>query len=478
MVDERRYPDYTKTEHAFRDKTDKLILYKHPWKEYKLHFVVFVLVIISVLIGEKGFSIGSTVKLVLMPLLYALLMGIGLYLWKRFTIIQRKQSAIAEGAMLLFIGPLIAKLAVSSGQSLGILLNVGPAIIAQEFGNLGTIFFGLPIALLLGFGKEAIGMTHSIGREPNVAIIIDKFGFFSPEANGVLSIFIIGSVIGTAYISFLTSFLVSVLPLHPYAFAMASGVGSASMNAAALAPLLTIFPQYKTNMIAFAGFSNLISFCLGIYVCIFIAIPLTQKLYKILKPRLRKHKNRASKQKYNYLDDGTKQKINKHRKEVDYDLFDESESISFDGIVNWTTLLAIFSIIVVVANFVGYDYAIGKSTMGMVILSLISLTGLYLERYIPLNISSIIYVSLIGIFVACPISPINDFVIYYVSNIELISIVTVFLAYVGIGIGNNWDKFKAMGWRTIIVTLFVITGTYVGSLIIAHIVLVLTGTPL
>ena len=116
--------------------------------------------------------------------------------------------------------------------------------------------------------------------------------------------------------------------------------------------------------------------------------------------------------------------------------------------------------------------------MGMVILSLISLTGLYLERYIPLNISSIIYVSLIGIFVACPISPINDFVIYYVSNIELISIVTVFLAYVGIGIGKNWDKFKAMGWRAIIVTLFVITGTYVGSLIIAHIVLVLTGTPL
>ena len=108
---------------------------------------------------------------------------------------QDTQSAIAEGTMLLFIGPLIAKLAVSSGQSLGILLNVGPALIAQEFGNLGTIFLGLPIALLLGFGKEAIGMTHSIGREPNVAIIIDKFGFSSPEARGVLTIFVIGSVI-------------------------------------------------------------------------------------------------------------------------------------------------------------------------------------------------------------------------------------------------------------------------------------------
>ena len=145
--------------------------------------------------------------------------------------------------MLLFIGPLLAKLAVASGQSFHILLDVGPALVLQEFGNLGTVFLALPVALLLGFKKETIGMTNSIGRETNVAVVIDKFGFDSAETRGVLTVFIIGTVIGTLYISFLSCLCVSVLPLHPYAFAMATGVGSASMNAAALAPLLNAFPR-------------------------------------------------------------------------------------------------------------------------------------------------------------------------------------------------------------------------------------------
>lgn len=83
--------------------------------------------------------------------------------------------------MLLFIGPLLAKLAVASGQSFHILLDVGPALVLQEFGNLGTVFLALPVALLLGFKKETIGMTNSIGRETNVAVVIDKFGFDSAE---------------------------------------------------------------------------------------------------------------------------------------------------------------------------------------------------------------------------------------------------------------------------------------------------------
>ena len=57
------------------------------------------------------------------------------------------------------------------------------------------------------------------------------------------------------------------------------------------------------------------------------------------------------------------------------------------------------------------------------------------------------------------------------------AIVTVLLAYVGIGIGKNWDKFKAMGWRAVIVTMCVITGTYLASLLIANTVLVLSGVP-
>lgn len=270
--------------HRYRDKADKQILDKKPWKDYRLHITIVFLVIIAEFIGPLNIPITKTINLVAMPLLWAMVGGVGLYLIKSFKPIGMKQAKIAEASMLLFIGPLLCKLAISSGQSIHLLFDVGPALVLQEAGNLGTIFLALPIALFLGFKKEAIGMTNSIGREPNVAVVIDKFGFNSPETRGVLTVFIIGTVIGTLYISFLSSLCVSILPLHPYAFAMGSGVGSASMNAAALAPIVEMFPDISTNIEAFAGFSNLISFCIGIYVCIFVAIPLTQKLYGILEP--------------------------------------------------------------------------------------------------------------------------------------------------------------------------------------------------
>ena len=222
-----------------------------------------------------------------MPLIFTIIFGIVFYLAKPITWIKKRQAKIAEGAMMLFIGVLIAKLAISSGQSIHLIFEMGPALILQEFGHLATILV-LPLALLLGFKEEAVGMTNSIGREPNVAVVVDKYGFNSPESRGVFAIYVIGSVIGTIFISFLVSFSLSFIPLHPYAYAMASGVGSASMNAAAIGPTLAAFPTMETNIEAFAGFSNLLSFCVGIYIVIFIALPLTEKVYNFLEPKIGK----------------------------------------------------------------------------------------------------------------------------------------------------------------------------------------------
>ena len=274
-------------EHIYREKTDRRILKKNPWRDYKLHLTVFFLVVIAELIGTIYIPISKNVTITIMPLIYTIVLGLIFYLDKRITWIKRRQARIAEGAMMLFIGILIAKLAVSSGQSIHLIFEMGPALILQELGHLATILV-LPIALLLGFKEESIGMTNSIGREPNVAVVVDKYGFNSPQSRGVFAIFIIGTVIGTIFISFLVTFSLSFLPLHPYAFAMASGVGSASMIAAAIGPTLAAFPGLETSIEAFAGFSNLLSFCVGIYIVIFVAMPLTEKLYYWLEPKIGK----------------------------------------------------------------------------------------------------------------------------------------------------------------------------------------------
>ena len=246
---------------------------------------MLLLVIIAELIGTITIPITKDVAITIMPLIYTIILGLAFYLVKPIKWIHRKEARIAEGSMMLFIGILIAKLAVSSGNSINLIFSMGPALILQEMGHLATILI-LPIALLLGFKKEAIGMTNSIGREPNVAVVVDRYGFNSPESRGVFAIFIIGTVIGTIFISFLVTLSLSFLPLHPYAYAMASGVGSASMNAAAIGPTLAAFPGMETQIEAFAGFSNLLSFCVGIYIVIFVALPLTERIYSWLEPKI------------------------------------------------------------------------------------------------------------------------------------------------------------------------------------------------
>ncbi len=447
-------------QHLFREKTDRAIKKRPPWIEYKVHIVVFALVIISMLIGVIEIKITDTIEIILLPLLYALVMGLLLYLAKPVKFVGKKQSKVAEGAMVLFIGVLIAKLAISSGQSISSIFNVGPALILQQLGDLGTLI-ALPVALLLGFRREVIGMTSSICREPNLGIIIDKYGFKSPETRGVLAIFVIGSIIGTAFISLLSSISASILPIHPYAFAMASGIGSASMNAASLASISHMFPTMSTQLEAFAGCSNLLSFCFGIYMCIFISIPLAEKLYAKLSPHIKIDKKTTDD---NYDIDGVKQ-----------DKYASKDELSIGKLKRWIAFLLIFSFIVAIGNFIGYKNPIINSFIGMIIISIITIIGMSLERIIPLNIQSIIYISLIGIFLAIPGIPTSNFILHYVSQVNLATICTAFLAYVGIAIGNDWGEFKKIGWKGIIITLIVISGTYLGSATIAHITLFATG---
>ncbi|MDO5860528.1 hypothetical protein [Methanobrevibacter sp.] len=159
------------------------------------------------------------------------------------------------------------------------------------------------------------------------------------------------------------------------------------------------------------------------------------------------------------------------------DLIDGSENVTVHGIFNWILLLIIFSIITAIGNYLGYKHPMTDSLVGMAILSVITLIGVWMERYLPLNVSSILYISIMGILIAFPGMSTSDFVLYYVSKVELLSIVTVFLAYVGIGMGKSWDEFKALGWKAVVITVLVIAATYYGAAIVAHIVLVATGVP-
>lgn len=396
-----------------------------------------------------------------MPLLYSMILGLALYLWKPFTLLQEKQATVAEEIILIAIGPLVVKLALSGGYGIMTIIHAGPALLLQEIGNLGTILFGLPVALILGFKREAIGMTSSICREYNIGIIMDKFGFDSPEVRGYFIVYLIGIILGTIFLSILVSVLISILPFHPYALAMACGVGSGSLNAAAVAPLLHSFPNMSDEIQALSGVSNLVSICTIIYVYLLVALPLTEKLYNILEPimgRIRNIKHDEIKE------------IEKSDSGIDHSSAKKAKS-KRNLILNWIFILLIFSIISTIGNFVGYEHPIVPTFIGTLILSGVAFCGLLLEEIIPINIPSTVYMSILGIVLALPFMPTSNWVMTYTDDIELLSIITVILGYSGIAMGKSWDDFRKIGLKGIIVTFAVLFGTYICSAVIAQLAL-------
>ncbi len=252
--------------------------------EWKIYLAAFIFIIIADSIGQIRIPVGPGI-LILFPIFYSIFLGIlaGPQLTKFFS---RKDVTAASKLVIVCICPFIAKLGINAGANIETVISAGPALLLQEFGNLGTILLSLPIALLFGLKREAIGACHSINRETNLALVQDVFGPESPEARGSLSIYIIGGMVGTIYFGFMTTVVAALGWFHPYALGMAAGVGAGIMMASATASLTAMFPDMAGQISALASASETISGIDGIYMALFVGLPLCNWLYKKLEPRL------------------------------------------------------------------------------------------------------------------------------------------------------------------------------------------------
>ena len=105
----------------------------------------------------------------------------------------------------------------------------------------------------------------------------------------------------------------------------------------------------------------------------------------------------------------------------------------------------------------------------------IAALGVAVSKAIPLKLPVVAYVSIIGLLAACPISPCREFVIDAAGKINFTAPLTMVGAYAGISISDQIKSFLKQGWKMILVGVFVMTGTFVGSALIAHVVLKITG---
>lgn len=264
----------------------------------KVMTVTFLIVVVCEFIGEKTLKFGS-VALVLFPMLYAVIVGIMItpdLLGKK---IKGLRKCIGEKEITLageIVGVVLVLLGIKYGSTVGPnlykIIQAGPAFLAQEFGHILAPIVALPLAIFFGFKREAIGACSSISRETSLGVISEKYGIDSPEGNGVLGTYLMGTVVGTIYFSVLGSLSIYT-GLHPYALGMATGVGSGSMMTAASAaltkvPEIAANPEMIDTVLSYGATSNMMSSLTGLVFLVFITLPFTNKLYGILTKKMRK----------------------------------------------------------------------------------------------------------------------------------------------------------------------------------------------
>lgn len=247
-------------------------------KDWKVFAFCFGMVVASELIGAKAFKFGK-IGFTLLPMLYALILGIILFKAK---LINREMMVTASPYITISVMLLTAKMGSSIGPNLSQLFSAGPALLGQfVLKKVLFIFISVPVGVwLFKMGRQVVGCGFSTNREDAIAIVGNLYGLDSPEGQGVMGGYITGTLFGTIFMGLLASFTCSLGIFTPQALAIGASVGSASMMSAALAVTLETFPELSGELQTLTAAGQIVGSVIGLYVTLFMALPLTDFLYK------------------------------------------------------------------------------------------------------------------------------------------------------------------------------------------------------
>ena len=145
-------------------------------------------------------------------------------------------------------------------------------------------------------------------------------------------------------------------------------------------------------------------------------------------------------------------------------------------LLDHAVVLVIILLIGLIGNLIGPDIPIASAIPGMLILFAIPMFGLVLTKFAPFYLPSVAWISLVAIVLTLPWTPGSEWILNYVKQVNVLALATPVLAYAGLAISKHeFETFKHSGWKIIIVAILIFIGTYLGSALVAHIVLRMQG---
>ncbi|POP31012.1 hypothetical protein C3B58_18405 [Lactonifactor longoviformis] len=151
------------------------------------------------------------------------------------------------------------------------------------------------------------------------------------------------------------------------------------------------------------------------------------------------------------------------------------KGLTLDTFLEYCLIMLLITAIAYIGNWIYSDFGLMESLPGILILLAIAFVGYTLSELIPFNIPSVVYISIVGLLVAMPVSPLSEAVVAYTGKVEMLPLATPVLAFAGVSMGKSWAEFKKIGWRGILVAALVMIGTFVGSAVVAQVILSMTG---
>ncbi|AVQ17240.1 DUF340 domain-containing protein [Fusobacterium gonidiaformans] len=137
--------------------------------------------------------------------------------------------------------------------------------------------------------------------------------------------------------------------------------------------------------------------------------------------------------------------------------------------------LCITAFITLIGNFFATKISPIEALPGILILVAIAIIGITLAEILPIKIPAVAYVVTLSTILTIPGFPMAELLSAQTGKINFLALCTPILAYAGIYTGKNLEGLKKTGWRIFVLAIFVMLGTYLGSAIIAQVILKMLG---
>lgn len=284
--------------------------------------------------------------------------------------------------------------------------------------------------------------------------------------------YVFGTIFGALLVSLIASVTASLGIFDPRALAMGAGVGSGSMMAAAAAAITASHPELEQEVLALAATSNLITVVLGLYVGVWVALPLAERLYRLLTRDRDGAVARRIPREVAAEAEAAGSDVGTAEVEPTTTQLKVARLIGKSPVTMplWTTLSIIVGVGIVLSAVASKTFD-PRVLVGYALIAAVVLLSIGLSKLSRGRIPAIVTVMTAGILSTAPFMPFGAWVLEMVHAVDFLSITTFVLTFAGLSLGKDLPMLRSIGWKIIPVGFVAIASSFVLSVLVAQVVL-------